>query len=75
MSHPPADRAAASDTLTPRELEALRHIVAGYINREVGELLFISPATVARHLANVYRKLGVDSRATLTTYALEHGLV
>ena len=60
--------------MTARELEVLRLIVAGHVNREVGEVLFISPTTVARHLANIYRKLGVDSRATLTAFALRHGL-
>jgi predicted ATPase/DNA-binding CsgD family transcriptional regulator len=61
--------------LTKREREVLRLIAAGHINREVSDMLFISPATVARHLANIYRKLGVDSRAKLTAYALQHGLI
>jgi DNA-binding NarL/FixJ family response regulator len=34
-----------------------------------------SPTTAARHVANIYNKLGVDSRAKLTTYAYQHGLV
>jgi DNA-binding NarL/FixJ family response regulator len=38
-------------------------------------LLFISTATSARHIANIYRKLDVDSRAKVTAYALQHGLV
>lgn len=53
----------------------LRLIAAGHLSREVSEVLFISPATVARHLANIYRKLGVDTRAKVTAYALRHGLV
>jgi DNA-binding CsgD family transcriptional regulator len=60
--------------LTAREMEVLCLIVAGHVNREVGEVLFISPTTVARHLANIYRKLGVNSRATLTAFALRHSL-
>jgi DNA-binding CsgD family transcriptional regulator len=56
-------------------LDVLRLIVSGHINREVADQLFISPATVARHLANIYWKLGVDSRARLTAYAIEHDLV
>jgi DNA-binding NarL/FixJ family response regulator len=60
--------------LTAREVEVLRLIAAGHLNREVGDLLFISPATVARHLSNIHRKLGVDSRAKLTAFALRHGL-
>ncbi len=58
-----------------RELEILRLLVIGHINREVGDLLYISPATVARHVANIYLKLDVDSRARLTAYAMQHGLV
>jgi predicted ATPase/DNA-binding CsgD family transcriptional regulator len=67
--------AAPAHGLSKRELEVLRLIAAGRTNREVGEYLYISPATVARHIANIYRKLGVDSRAKVTAYALQHGLV
>jgi pimeloyl-ACP methyl ester carboxylesterase/DNA-binding CsgD family transcriptional regulator len=61
--------------LTARELEVLRLLAAGHSNRELGELLFISPATAARHVANIYAKLGVDSRAQATTYAHQHQLI
>jgi DNA-binding CsgD family transcriptional regulator len=76
MAALPADRdLAAAHGLTRRELEVLRLIAAGHISRDVSDLLYISPATVARHLANIYRKLGVDTRAKVTAYALRHGLV
>lgn len=71
----PAVRPAATHGLTARELEILRLIAAGRINREVADDLFISPATVARHIANIYRKLDVDSRAKLTAFALQQGLL
>jgi DNA-binding CsgD family transcriptional regulator len=61
--------------LTARELEVLRLLAAGHSNRELGELLFISPATAARHVANIYAKLGVDSRAQATTFAHQHRLI
>jgi DNA-binding CsgD family transcriptional regulator len=61
--------------LTARELEVLRLLAAGHSNRELGELLFISPTTAARHVANIYAKLGVDSRAQATAYAHQHGLI
>jgi DNA-binding CsgD family transcriptional regulator len=70
----PAERCPDSHGLTMREREVLRLIAAGQTNREVAERLYISPATVARHVANIYGKLGVDSRARLTAYALQHGL-
>lgn len=60
--------------LTERELEVLRLITGGHSNREMGERLYISPATAARHVANIYNKLGVDSRARATAYAFQHGL-
>ena len=61
--------------LTKRELEVLRLLAAGHSNREVGEQLFISPTTAARHIANIYSKLGVDSRAKAVAFAHQQGLV
>jgi DNA-binding NarL/FixJ family response regulator len=60
--------------LTEREQEVLRLLVAGHSNREIGEVLFVSPTTAARHVANIYAKLGVDSRARAISFALERGL-
>lgn len=71
----PAEPPTDTHGLTARELEVLRLIAAGHTNREVGEMLYISPATVARHVANIYLKLGVDSRAKVTTSAHQLGLV
>ena len=67
-------RALAPHGLSERELEVLRLVAAGHTNREIGEALFISPTTVARHIANIYAKLGVDSRAKATAFAHQHGL-
>ncbi len=53
----------------------LRLIVAGRTDREIGEALFISPSTATRHGANLYRKLGVHSRAEATDLARRHGLI
>ena len=44
-------------------------------NREMAETFVISEHTVARHLQNIFTKLGVCSRAAATAYAYEHGLV
>ena len=65
---------ASSHGLTARELEVLHLLAAGLSNRQLGERLFISPTTAARHVANIYSKLGVDSRAAATAYAHQHGL-
>jgi len=62
------------DGLTPREYEVLRLVADGRSNREIGAALFISDRTVARHLTNVYNKIGVTSRAKAARYAIDHHL-
>jgi len=60
--------------LTPREVEVLKSVAQGRTNRAVAAELFISDKTVARHLSNIFTKLGVSSRAAATAWAYEHGL-
>ena len=67
--------ADAGGGLTGRELEVLRHVSTGQTNRKIAEELFISEKTVARHLANIFTKLDVSSRAAATAYAYQHDLV
>lgn len=66
---------AADGQLTARELEVLALVAGGRTNRQIATVLVISPHTVRRHLQNVFRKLGVSSRAAATAYALRHELV
>jgi predicted ATPase/DNA-binding CsgD family transcriptional regulator len=66
---------AEAHGLTERELEVLRLLATGHTNRELGNALFISPTTAARHVANIFNKLGVDSRAKASAYAHQHGLI
>jgi predicted ATPase/DNA-binding CsgD family transcriptional regulator len=61
--------------LTPRELEVLDHIVAGQPDREIAELLSISPRTVQSHVANVFAKLNANTRAEAVAIAVRSGLV
>lgn len=61
--------------LTPRELEVLSLIATGRTNRAIAAELSISEKTVARHVANIFAKLGISSRSAATAYAYEHGLV
>ena len=65
----------STDVLTVRELEVLRLVAAGKSNRAVAADLVISDRTVARHVSNIFDKLGVSSRAAATAYAYEHGLI
>lgn len=58
--------------LTPRELEVLRLVAAGSSNREIAVMLVISEHTVARHLQNIFAKLGVSSRTAAGAFAFEH---
>lgn len=61
--------------ITPREAEVLALVALGSTNREVAEALVLSERTVARHLANLYTKLGVTTRTAAAAYAHRHGLV
>lgn len=60
--------------LTERECEVLRLVAAGHTNRRIGAELVISEHTVARHVQNIFTKLGVSSRSAATAYAYEHGI-
>ena len=60
--------------LTPREAEVLSLIATGMTNRAIADELYISEKTVARHVSNIFTKLGLSSRAAATAYAYEHGL-
>ena len=64
-----------TDGLSARELEVLRLVAAGRTNRQIAASLVISEHTVARHLQNIFAKLGVSSRAAATAFAFEHDLV
>jgi len=61
--------------LTARELEVLRLVAAGKSNRDIASELVISEHTVARHLQNIFAKLGLGSRTAATAFAFEHDLV
>jgi len=61
--------------LTDRELEVLRLVAAGRSNREIAVELVISEHTVARHLQNIFAKLGVPSRTAATAFAFAHDLL
>lgn len=61
--------------LTEREVEVMRLVAEGLTNRAIANRLVLSEKTVARHLANIYAKLGIASRAAATAYAYDHRLV
>jgi DNA-binding CsgD family transcriptional regulator len=61
--------------LTEREVEVLRLVAAGKSNRQIAAELVISEHTVARHVQNIFGKLGVSSRTAAGAFAFEHRLV
>ncbi len=61
--------------LTRREQEVLRLVAEGHTDREVAEILVLSPRTVNRHLSNIFVKLDVPGRAAAVAYAIRQGLV
>jgi DNA-binding NarL/FixJ family response regulator len=63
------------DGLTDREVEVLRLVARGLSNVELGEHLYVTPATVKTHVSRLLLKLGARDRAQLIIIAYESGLV
>jgi len=68
-------RVVYPDRLSEREVEVLRVVAWGRSNQQIADELVLSPKTVARHMSNIFDKIGVDSRSAATAYAFEKGLV
>ena len=62
-------------SISARELEILLLAARGLSNRQIATTLTISEATVKRHLANLYSKMGVGSRSEATRKALSEGWI
>jgi DNA-binding CsgD family transcriptional regulator/pimeloyl-ACP methyl ester carboxylesterase len=62
------------DGLTPREVEVLLLIAAGRTNSEIASDLTLSVRTVARHITNIYTKIGARNKAEAAAYVHRHGL-
>ena len=63
------------DPISRREKEILKLVGEGYHNKQIAEILFISPKTVEKHRSNIMNKLNIHTVAGLTAYAIERGLV
>ena len=67
----PAARPEASDPrLTEREREVLQWLSGGKTDRDIADILGISPRTVHKHLQRIYEKLGVETRTAAVARAL-----
>jgi DNA-binding NarL/FixJ family response regulator len=75
LAKPSALKGERDTGLTARELEILRHIVAGKSNKEIASELGLSANTVGVHRANIMDRLGIHKTAELVVYAIRNGLV
>ena len=71
-----ADRSRVPEgRLSPREVEVLGLVAAGRSNRQIGQDLFLSEATVKSHLVHIFGKLGVSSRTSAVASARASGTI
>jgi DNA-binding NarL/FixJ family response regulator len=77
VRRPSTDRPAVRELsdLTERETEVLTLVARGWSNQEIGEALFVTPATVKTHVSRLLMKLDARDRAQLIVIAYETGLV
>jgi len=67
---------ARKDTvLSDREIEVLRLVANGLLNKEIAQVLYISEKTVKNHISNIFKKLNVSDRTQAAIYALKHNLI
>jgi len=69
-----ASRPSYPDNLSEREVEVLQLVARGRSNQQIADELVLSVKTVARHMSNIFNKIGVDRRSAATAYAFERGL-
>ena len=72
---PASDFSSPVNVLSAREMEICGLLASGYTNVEVGKMLNLSDRTVETHRMNIMKKLGLESRADLVRFAIEHGLL
>jgi DNA-binding NarL/FixJ family response regulator len=77
VQRPTTERPSGKDfeRLTEREVEVLRLVARGLSNQEIGDELFVSPATAKTHVSRLLMKLAARDRAQLIVIAYETGLV
>jgi DNA-binding NarL/FixJ family response regulator len=65
-------RTEPQNQLTDRELEVLRLLAKGMLNKEIANILFISEKTVKNHISSIFRKLDVQDRTQAAVYAIKN---
>ncbi len=66
-------RKNSNNILTEREIEVLKYLIHGYTNRQIAEILYITPFTVKAHVSSILHKTGVKNRLDLALFATAHG--
>lgn len=61
-------------SLTSREIEILRLVLAGYTNKAIAAEIYVSEKTVEFHLDNIYTKIGVRTRLMAGIWAMQQGI-
>jgi DNA-binding NarL/FixJ family response regulator len=62
-------------SLSDRELEVLKLVAVGNLNRDVGKMLDISERTVKNHLANIYKKIDCNDRTQAAVFCIRNGII
>lgn len=75
LKHHSPQKSEISAELSPREIDVLRLVAGGLINKEIAERLNISFNTVLTHRKNISAKLGIKSVSGLSVYAMMNGYV
>jgi len=73
-ARPQPARPSRPENLTSRQAEVLALLAAGLSNKQIAAELYLSTATVERHLATIYRNLGLGGRVEAARFAMENGL-
>ena len=72
--HTPGLRGELPMGLSEREVDVLRLMARGLSNKEIGKTLFISDRTAGNHIAHIYEKTAIKSRAAAALFAVTRGL-
>jgi DNA-binding NarL/FixJ family response regulator len=63
------------EKLSERELEVLKLVAVGNINKDIGRTLDISESTVKNHLANIYKKIDCNDRTQAAVFCIRNGII
>jgi DNA-binding CsgD family transcriptional regulator len=75
LQHMAVEESQPRENLSQREIDVLRLVALGYINKEIADRLSISLNTVLSHRKNITAKLGIRSASGLSFYALMNGII